>query len=106
MKRFARPLCVALCLALPLVWVGCASTPTRQSTGEYVDDSVITTKVKTELGADKVLSLYQISVETYNGVVQLSGFVNSQEVSENAAAIARKVGGVREVKNSLVVKPQ
>jgi osmotically-inducible protein OsmY len=106
MRRILRGICVALCLALPFVWVGCASTPTRESTGEYVDDSVITSKVKTDLGADKVLSLYQISVETYKGVVQLSGFVNSQEVANNAVAIAVKVKGVREVKNSLVIKPQ
>ena len=106
MRRILSSVCVALCLALPLVWAGCASTPTRESTGEYVDDSVITSKVKSELGADKVLSLFQISVETYKGVVQLSGFVNSREAADHAADIARKVKGVREVKNSLVVKTQ
>ena len=106
MKKLSRRLCVALCLAFPLVWAGCASTPTREGTGEYVDDSVITSKVKTELGADKMVSLVQISVETYKGVVQLSGFVNSREQADHAAAIARKVKGVREVKNSLIVKPQ
>lgn len=106
MKRLSRRLCVALCLAFPLVWVGCASTPTRESTGEYVDDSVITAKVKAELGADKMISLFQISVETYKGVVQLSGFVNTREQADEAVAVARKVKGVREVKNSLVVKPR
>jgi len=106
MRRILSGLCVALCLALPLVWAGCASTPTRESTGEYVDDSAITSKVKAQLGADKILSVFQIGVETYKGVVQLSGFVNSREVAEQAVAIAKKVGGVREVKNSLVVKPQ
>jgi osmotically-inducible protein OsmY len=106
MRRILGGLCVALCLALPVVWAGCASTPTRESTGEYVDDSVLTGKVKAALGADKTLSLFQISVETYKGVVQLSGFVNSQAVADRAVAVAQGVGGVREVKNSLVVKPQ
>ena len=106
MRRILSGLCVAFCLALPVVWAGCASTPTRESTGEYVDDSTITSKVKAQLGADKVTSLFQIGVETYKGVVQLSGFVNSREAAEHAVAITQKVGGVREVKNSLVVKPQ
>ncbi|MHB8765567.1 MAG: BON domain-containing protein [Deferrisomatales bacterium] len=106
MRSFSRRLCIALCLAFPVVWAGCASTPTRQSTGEYVDDSAVTAKVKAELGADKMASLLQISVGTYKGVVQLSGFVNSREAAEHAVAIAQKVNGVREVKNSLVVKPQ
>jgi hypothetical protein len=88
MRSLARRLCVALCLAFPLVWAGCASTPTRQSTGEYVDDSVLTAKVKTELGADKMLNLFTVSVETYNGIVQLSGFVNTNEQAEHAVAIA------------------
>lgn len=106
MRRILSSLCVALCLSLPLVWAGCAGTTNRRSTGEYVDDSAVTAKVKAELGADRIASLFQISVETYNGVVQLSGFVNSQEAADHAAAIARKVAGVREVKNSLTVKPQ
>ena len=106
MRRILSGLCVALCLALPVVWAGCASTSTRESTGEYVDDSAITSKVKAQLGADKILSVFQIGVETYKGVVQLSGFVNSREAANHAAAIARKVKGVREVKNSLIVKPQ
>jgi osmotically-inducible protein OsmY len=95
---------VGLCLSMPVVWVACASTPTRESAGEYVDDSWITTKVKSELAADKMLSLHQISVETYKGVVQLSGFVNTKEQRENAGVIARKIKGVQEVKNSLIVK--
>jgi osmotically-inducible protein OsmY len=106
MRRILGGLCVAVCLALPVVWAGCASTPTRESTGEYVDDSAITSKVKAQLGADKVASLFQIGVETYKGVVQLSGFVNSREAAEHAVAIAQGVKGVREVKDSLVVKSQ
>ncbi|MBE0618387.1 MAG: BON domain-containing protein [Proteobacteria bacterium] len=106
MQRIVSALCIALCLSVPALWVGCASTSTRESTGEYIDDSAITAKVKTQLGADKMLSLFQINVETYKGVVQLSGFVNGQEAAEHAVGIARQVNGVTEVKNSLIVKPQ
>lgn len=83
---------------------GCASTPTRESTGEYVDDSVITTKVKSMIAADDLLKSFQISVETYKGAVQLSGFVNSQKAVNKADEIARGVKGVTSVKNNLIVK--
>lgn len=106
MKIKSSTICIVFCLLAALLAVGCAGTPTRSSTGEYVDDSVITTKVKAELAADKVMNIFQISVETYKGVVQLSGFVNTKEQSNQAEAIAKKVGGVREVRNSLIVKPQ
>jgi len=84
--------------------VACASTPTRESTGEYVDDSVITTKVKSLLAQDDFLKSFQISVETYKGTVQLSGFVNSQQAIDKAVQIARSVKGVQSVKNNLIVK--
>lgn len=106
MRRILGCIAVCLCLALPVVWSGCAGSATRESTGQYVDDSVITTKVKSDLAADKMTSLFQISVETFKGIVQLSGFVNTKEQADQASAIAQKVGGVREVKNSLIVKPQ
>lgn len=82
----------------------CASTSTRESTGEYVDDTVITTKVKSLLAADDFLKSFQIGVETYKGVVQLSGFVNTKEAADKAAQIAGGVKGVKSVKNDLVVK--
>ena len=82
----------------------CASTRTHESTGEYVDDSTITTKVKALLAEDDFLKSFQIGVETYKGTVQLSGFVNSQQAVNKAGEIARSVKGVRSVKNSLVVK--
>jgi osmotically-inducible protein OsmY len=82
----------------------CASTAIGESTGEYVDDSVITTKVKTLLAQDDFLKSFQIGVETYKGTVQLSGFVNSRDAVTKAAEIARSVKGVRSVKNNLVVK--
>ncbi len=82
----------------------CASTPKQESTGEYVDDSVITTKVKSLLAADDFLKSFQIGVETYKGTVQLSGFVSSQNLIDKAVQITRSVKGVTAVKNSLIVK--
>jgi osmotically-inducible protein OsmY len=82
----------------------CASTSKQSSTGEYVDDSVITTKVKSLLAKDDFLKSFQISVETYKGTVQLSGFVNSQLAVDKANQIAYSVKGVKSVKNDLIVK--
>ena len=95
--------CLVL-LTLIATFAACASTPTRESTGEYVDDSVITTKVKALLAEDDFLKSFQISVETYKGRVQLSGFVNSQDAANRAGQIVRSVKGVRSVKNNLIVK--
>jgi osmotically-inducible protein OsmY len=89
---------------LMLAFVACASTSKQESTGEYVDDSVITTKVKSLLAADDFLKSFQIGVETYKGTVQLSGFVNSQKAVDKAIQIARSVKGVQSVKNDLIVK--
>ena len=91
-------------LMLIATFVACASTSKQESTGEYIDDSVITTKVKSLLAADDFLKSFQIGVETYKGVVQLSGFVDSQKAVDKAVQIARSVKGVSSVKNSLVVK--
>jgi osmotically-inducible protein OsmY len=85
-------------------FVACASTPKQESTGEYVDDSVITTKVKSLLAADDFLKSFQVSVETFKGTVQLSGFVGSQQAVDKAGEITRSVKGVTSVKNDLVVK--
>jgi osmotically-inducible protein OsmY len=84
--------------------VACASTSKQSGTGEYVDDSVITTKVKSLLAEDDFLKSFKISVETYKGIVQLSGFVNSQQAVDKAGQIASSVKGVRSVKNDLIVK--
>ena len=84
--------------------VACASNAKQSSTGEYVDDSVITTKVKSLLAADDFLKSFQVGVETYKGVVQLSGFVASQAAVDKAVEIARSVKGVKSVKNDLIVK--
>ena len=98
---------VIRCLVLLMListFVACASTRTHESTGEYVDDSVITTKVKTLLANDDFFKSFQISVETYKGTVQLSGFVNSRQAVNKAGEIARSVQGVKSVKNNLIVK--
>jgi len=91
-------------LMLIVTFAACASTRTRESTGEYVDDSVITTKVKSLLAADDFLKSFQISVETFQGTVQLSGFVNSQKAVNKADEITRSVKGVKAIKNDLIVK--
>ncbi len=91
-------------LMLIATLVACASTSKQSGTGEYVDDSVITTKVKSLLGADDFLKSFEISVETYKGTVQLSGFVDSQKAIDKAGEIASGVKGVKSVKNNLNVK--
>jgi len=93
-----------VCIALVTAFVGCASTPTRESSGEYVDDSAITTKVKAAIFNDPSLKVFQINVETFKGEVQLSGFVDSAKSVSKAGEVARGVKGVRSVKNSLIVK--
>ena len=84
--------------------LGCASTSTKEGTGEYIDDSVITTKVKAAVLNEPSLKVAEINVETFKGVVQLSGFVKDAEDVSKAAAVARSVKGVTSVKNSLLVK--
>jgi osmotically-inducible protein OsmY len=83
---------------------GCASTETQSGTGEYIDDTVITTKVKTAIFSDENLKSSEINVETFKGVVQLSGFVRSQSDINRAVALTRDVKGVVSVKNSMQVK--
>ena len=91
-------------LMLIATFGACASTPTSESTGEIIDDSVITTKVKSLLAGDDFLKSFQIGVETYKGVVQLSGFVNSKQAVDKAVEITRSVKGVKSIKNNLIVK--
>ena len=91
-------------LMLIATLAACAATSTRGSTGEFIDDSVITTKVKSLIAKDDLLKAFQISVETYKGTVQLSGFVNSKQAVDKAGEITRSVKGVESVKNNLIVK--
>jgi len=95
----------AFFLALTLMTAaGCASTEKQEGSGEYVDDSVITTKVKAELLNEPGLSSAEINVETFKGVVQLSGFVSSRADINKAIEIARSVKGVHSVKNDMRLK--
>ena len=104
MKKFNTYLSAAF-LAIALVSVvGCASTSKQEGTGEYMDDSVITTKVKAAIFNEATLKSAEINVETFKGVVQLSGFVNSQSDINKAVEVARSVKGVTSVKNSMRVK--
>jgi osmotically-inducible protein OsmY len=91
-------------LVLIATFSACGSTSKQTSPGEYVDDSVITTKIKSLLAEDDFLKSFQIGVETRKGVVQLSGFVNSQQAVDKAGQIAKGVKGVKSVKNDLIVK--
>jgi hyperosmotically inducible protein len=84
--------------------VGCASTAKTEGTGEYVDDSVITTRVKAAVLEDPALKVAEINVETFKGVVQLSGFVSSAAAGAKATEIARRIPGVKSVKNDTRVK--
>jgi osmotically-inducible protein OsmY len=93
-----------LALTLLTVVVGCASTQKHEGTGEYVDDSVITSKVKTAILNEPGLSSAEINVETFKGVVQLSGFVSSSTDINRAVSVARNVGGVKSVKNAMRLK--
>ena len=82
----------------------CAGSPHKESTGEVIDDSVITTKVKSALLADKRVSGMDVSVETFKGRVLLSGYVNSPEERQTAERIARSTAGVKEVNNKIAVR--
>jgi osmotically-inducible protein OsmY len=84
--------------------LGCTSTATQESTGEYFDDSAITAKVKTALLNEPALKSNEISVETFKGRVQLSGFVSSRANIDTAVQVAQAVGGVTSVKNDMQLK--
>ena len=104
MKQLGKYLS-ALFLAITFVsFVGCASTQSQEGTGEYVDDSVITSKVKAAIFDEPTLKVAEINVETFKGVVQLSGFVSSQAAAAKAVQVARGVAGVKSVKNDMRIK--
>ncbi len=103
MKK-VKSIFAVLVLSLAVGLVGCAGTETTRSTGEYVDDTTITSKVKTKLIQDQALKAFQIDVETYNGQVLLSGFVENPDQVQRAVDAAREVEGVKSVKNALVVR--
>ena len=103
-SKFAILLAATGALAVGGLAGGCAATATTESTGQFVDDTVITTKVKSALLGDEAVKSFAISVETLKGVVQLSGFVDTAAQKAAAAHAATTVPGVRDVKNSLIVK--
>ena len=104
MLKLQRIVKFIVCIGLITAFLGCVATHKKESTGEYVDDSAITTKVKSAIFSDSSLKVLQINVETFKGVVQLSGFVDSAQNSKKAAEVARGVKGVTSVKNDLIVK--
>ncbi len=90
--------------AVFVTMLGCASTASKEGTGEYIDDTVITTKVKAAILNEETLKSAEINVETFKGVVQLSGFVNSEADIAKAASVARGIKGVTSVKNDMRLK--
>src|SRR4030065_1877713 len=94
MAKRHRILSILICIGLIAVYLGCASTQKREGTGENIDDSVITTKVKAEIFSEPTLKVFQINVETFKGEVQLSGFVDSAQIANKAGEGARSGGGV------------
>jgi osmotically-inducible protein OsmY len=104
MKTIHRIATAVFTASLALTVVGCSSTPTRESTGEYLDDSAITAKVKAAFVNDPTLKATEINVETFKGDVQLSGFVAQPQDAQHAAEVARGVKGVTSVKNDIRVK--
>jgi osmotically-inducible protein OsmY len=104
MAKLHRILISLVCIGLLTTFLGCAAAQKQESTGQYVDDSVITAKVKAVIFDDMSLKTMQINVTTYMGVVQLSGFVDSAQSVTKAGEVAGRVEGVKEVKNNLLVK--
>ena len=100
--KFVATLLAALMLTTQVV--GCASTSKQESVGEYVDDSVITAGVKAAILNEPTLKVSEINVETFKGVVQLSGFVSSADSVATASSVARSVKGVKSVKNDIRLK--
>jgi hyperosmotically inducible protein len=103
MSQLKRLSAVLLALAFATV-LGCAGTATKESTGEYFDDTWITTKVKAALLEDPVVKSAEVNVETFKGTVQLSGFVSSSAAMEQAVKLTRSVKGVTSVKNDMQIK--
>ena len=104
MKDITRKLATLVGILFVAMALGCASTAKQEGTGEYVDDTVITSKVKAAIFNEPTLKSAEINVETFKGVVQLSGFVTSQAAESTAVSVARSVAGVKSVKNDMRLK--
>jgi hyperosmotically inducible protein len=103
--KYARALAFAVLAGATIVSTGCSVARNQQSVGAYMDDAGITTAVKAKMAEDPTVAATSISVETLNGTVQLSGFAKSQAERDRAESIARNTRHVREVRNSIVVRP-
>ncbi|MBZ2206055.1 BON domain-containing protein [Massilia soli] len=101
---FVRRLAAFLSALLIFALAGCASTDNRASTGQYIDDTMITAKVKSALVADPELKATEIQVDTFKGTVQLSGFVAAPEHVQMAERLVRDIAGVKSVKNDIAIK--
>ena len=95
---------ILICFTFLTSFMGCSSSNKHETAGQYVDDSVITTRVKTAIIKDPDLKAMQINVKTYQGIVQLSGFVDSPKEVSKAEAVAKNVDNVKSVENDLIVK--
>ena len=106
MKTSAKLIALFLSASVATAFLsGCAGTSTRESTGEYIDNTAITARVKTAFAKDEIVRGRDVQVESFRGVVQLSGFVDSEVQKNRAGEIAKSIEGVQSVKNDLVVKP-
>jgi hyperosmotically inducible protein len=104
MNKITRTFAAVFAALTMTLAIGCASTATHESTGQYVDDVTLTTKVKTAIFNEPTLKSAEINVETFKGVVQLSGFVSSAAAETKAVEVARGVAGVVSVRNDMRVK--
>jgi len=104
MINITRKLATLFGILFVALALGCASTAKQEGSGEYVDDTVITGKVKAAILNEPTLKSAEINVETFKGVVQLSGFVSSAANEATAVQVARNVGGVKSVKNDMRLK--
>jgi len=93
-----------MAMVLALLLAACGGTPTQSSTGEYIDDTAITVKVKAAFVEDKLVSAKDVSVDTFKGTVQLSGFADSRAEADRAEQLASKVAGVKAVRNDIQIK--
>lgn len=104
MKKSLKSISAAMAAIAMVTLVGCAAGPTKESTGQYVDDTVITTKTKAAILNEPTLKSAEINVETFKGTVQLTGFVNSQADVNRAVEVTKSVNGVKAVKNDMRLK--
>jgi osmotically-inducible protein OsmY len=104
MRKSQNILKFLICIGLIAAFMGCASTQKHESTGQYIDDTVITSKVKAAILDEPSLKVFQINVKTYQGAVQLSGFVDSMQSVTRTGEVAGTVTGVTAVKNDLNLK--